>query len=220
MSFYGGVSVELRPHKQRETVPIGLVELSPYRVNLTSVGWRRIAHTNRRRTSQLVGPLTSPVSPTRGLAMVHALSLIDEVRRARGRRVRQRVWRPDNPSAQVRLVPACGGRLTELETSVRAFLRLLGIRIPQGSLAGTNPNFRPWTDQLEPPKYLESSDRKLNSPTTSATRPKCLGSSATTAVRVTEYLAQACRPHLGPATGQRCGRELSLERCLEESVSL
>ena len=31
MSSYGGVSVELQPHKQRETVPIGLVELSPYR---------------------------------------------------------------------------------------------------------------------------------------------------------------------------------------------
>ena len=29
LSSYGGVSVELRPHKQRETVPIGLVELSP-----------------------------------------------------------------------------------------------------------------------------------------------------------------------------------------------
>jgi hypothetical protein len=26
---YGGVSVELRPQIQRETVPIGLVELSP-----------------------------------------------------------------------------------------------------------------------------------------------------------------------------------------------
>ena len=64
MPSYGGVSVELRPHKQRETVPIGLVELSPYRVNLTSVGWRRTAHMNRRQRIQLIGVLTSSVSST------------------------------------------------------------------------------------------------------------------------------------------------------------
>jgi hypothetical protein len=64
MPSYGGVSVELRPHKQRETVPIGLVELSPYRVNLTSVGWRRTAHMNRRQRIQLIGVLTNSVSST------------------------------------------------------------------------------------------------------------------------------------------------------------
>src|SRR5664280_2572267 len=57
-------AVELQPHKQRETVPIGLVELSPYRVNLTSVGWRRTAHMNRRQRIQLIGVLTSSVSST------------------------------------------------------------------------------------------------------------------------------------------------------------
>jgi hypothetical protein len=67
-----GVSVELRPHEQRETVPIGLVELSPYRVDLTSVGWRRIAHINRRWSIQLIGPLTNSFSSTRDLAAVHA----------------------------------------------------------------------------------------------------------------------------------------------------
>jgi hypothetical protein len=51
------------------------------------------------------------------------LSLIDEVRRARGRHVRQRVRRPDNPSTQVRLSPHAAGGCTEHETSVRAFLR-------------------------------------------------------------------------------------------------
>ena len=65
MPSYGGVSVELRPHRQRETVPIGLVELSPYRVNLTSVGWRRTAHMNRRERIKLIGVLTSSVSSTR-----------------------------------------------------------------------------------------------------------------------------------------------------------
>src|SRR5664280_2175223 len=64
MPSYSGVSVELRPHKQRETVPIGLVELSPYRVNLTFVGWRRTAHMNPRQRIQLIGVLTSSVSST------------------------------------------------------------------------------------------------------------------------------------------------------------
>lgn len=65
MPSYGGVIVELRPHRQRETVPIGLVELSPYRVNLTSVGWRRTAHIDRRERIQLMGVLTDSVSSTR-----------------------------------------------------------------------------------------------------------------------------------------------------------
>ena len=65
MPSYGGVSVELRPHRQRETVPIGLVELSPYRVSLISVGWRRAAHMNRRERIQLIGVLTRSVSSTR-----------------------------------------------------------------------------------------------------------------------------------------------------------
>ncbi len=37
-AFYSGVNLELRPHKQRETVPSGLVELFMYRVNRTSDG--------------------------------------------------------------------------------------------------------------------------------------------------------------------------------------
>jgi hypothetical protein len=81
MPSYGGVNVELRPHKQRETVPIGLVELFPYRVNLASVGWRRIARMNRRRRIQLVGVLTSSVSSTWDLATVHAF---DDAHRAPG----------------------------------------------------------------------------------------------------------------------------------------
>jgi hypothetical protein len=36
--FYRGVSIEFRPHGQRETVPSGFVELSTYRVNRTSDG--------------------------------------------------------------------------------------------------------------------------------------------------------------------------------------
>jgi hypothetical protein len=61
MPSYGGVSVELRPHKQRETVPIGLVELSPYRVNLggeavdRSVRDRKTGVDHAERSEQ-VGP--------------------------------------------------------------------------------------------------------------------------------------------------------------------
>jgi hypothetical protein len=36
--FYRGVSMEFRPHGQRETVPSGFVELSTYRVDRTSDG--------------------------------------------------------------------------------------------------------------------------------------------------------------------------------------
>src|SRR5664280_1213620 len=126
MPSYGGVSVELRPHRQRESVPIGLVELSQYRVNLTSVGWRRTAHMNRRQRIQLIGVLTSSVSSTwtspRFMLSTMPTAHVDGV-------LASDLDGLAIPQPKFDTVPLAAGGCTEHKTSVRALLRLLRIQL-------------------------------------------------------------------------------------------